>query len=210
MAPIAALPSPPAAIIVQVDVRRCDITASSPMGRKLSLPQGAVAINANYFWQGTPIGVLMSHGTRTSTLPLTKTRAVLVIQGKKATVHVVTPTEAERSVRTVWKGATVIQAGPRIVHQGQITPRSEIAKEKVSADVLRRTNHTVIGITKEGKLLLCFIRGQTVSECARIVQQAGAVEALNLDGGGSASLRYQGQSHGRVNPYTALIVKPLR
>jgi exopolysaccharide biosynthesis protein len=210
MAPIAALPSPPAAIIVQVDLRRCDITASSPMGRKLSLPQGAAAINANYFWQGKPIGVLMSQGTRTLSLPLTKSRAVLVIQGKKATVHVVTPAEAERSVRTVWKGATVIQAGPRIVHEGRVTTRSEIANEKVSADVLRRTNHTVIGITRAGKLLLCFIRGQTVAECARIVQQAGAVEALNLDGGGSASLRYQGQSYGRTNPYTALIVKPLR
>jgi exopolysaccharide biosynthesis protein len=193
-----------------VDVKRCDISASSPMGRHLAVPKGGVCIDANYFWQGKPIGVLLDHGRRASSLPLIQPRAVLVIKDKHAFVLVLTPKEAQDKLNSgIWKGATVIQAGPRIITHGKIVPPSALKQERFRASVYRRTQHTAIGITKEGKLLLAFIRGRTVAEVAAIMQHAGAVECLNLDGGSSASLTYNGRRYG-ATPRTALIVRPLR
>lgn len=203
MPPIAATHCTPAAIVVKADLRCCDVSASSPMGKVVKLPKGAVAINVNYFWKKKHIGHLIDRGAELPGIPLTKTRAILVIEGRKASIYVLPPDQPPPS-----KKGTLIQAGPRVIHGGRLCSYKEIAKEKFDRSVFRRTNHTMIGIDSSGKLLLGFFRGRTVMECASLLLRYGAVEALNVDGGSSSYLSYRGRYYGICNPRTTLIVRP--
>ncbi|MEL7227536.1 MAG: phosphodiester glycosidase family protein, partial [Cyanobacteria bacterium J06576_12] len=67
---------------------------------------------------------------------------------------------------------------------------------------------TAVGKTSDGTWLIATMhdrvggRGPTLSETAQIMQQLGAVDALNLDGGSSSSLYLGGQLLNR-QPRTA-------
>ena len=59
---------------------------------------------------------------------------------------------------------------------------------------------TAVGYTSEGDLLLLIVdgrqsesRGVNLDELAKIMKDIGAVEALNLDGGGSSSIFAKGR-----------------
>ncbi|HEV8339360.1 MAG TPA: phosphodiester glycosidase family protein [bacterium] len=86
-----------------------------------------------------------------------------------------------------------IGGGPRLVQDGRISVpfRWESFGEAFSS---RRTSRSAIGITAAGKVLLVTVeksRGSTgmrLIELARLMREMGAVQAMNLDGGGSSTL----------------------
>ena len=91
------------------------------------------------------------------------------------------------------------------------------------ADVARgRAPRTAFGVTADDRYLLVTIDGRrpgysvgaTLSELAWAMREMGAVEALNLDGGGSTTMWLRGRTLGRPSDgrerwvSTALLVLP--
>lgn len=86
-----------------------------------------------------------------------------------------------------------LAAGPRLVHRGNISLAPV-------ADGFSRRSLTItayrcgVGITKNNKLLLVTMREQvTLAEFAKVMLDLGAVEAMNLDGGGACGLYRDGK-----------------
>jgi exopolysaccharide biosynthesis protein len=92
---------------------------------------------------------------------------------------------------------TVVQAvsaGPRLIKNGEIFVTT--IGEEFGSDVAGgRAPRTAIGVTREGKVLLLVVDGRrrtsvgfTLLQLAQFMLEMGAVEAMNLDGGGSSQM----------------------
>lgn len=87
----------------------------------------------------------------------------------------------------------VMGGGPLLVRQGQTVVNAQ-AEGFSDAFATQAAPRSVAGVTADNTLLLVAIhrspggRGPTLREAAEIMVQLGAQEALNLDGGNSASL----------------------
>ena len=76
--------------------------------------------------------------------------------------------------------------------------------------VLRRHPRTAIGVTAEGKIILAVIYGRqagreggaSITEIAQLMKSYGAVEAMNLDGGGSSMMTVLGRPTGKSSDKT--------
>ena len=110
-------------------------------------------------------------------------------------------------------GASVINGGPLLVDNGHVrtTPvRGGWSPEDIqgvdrasfyNAWYLRRNPRTAAGVTEKGKLLLVTVDGRapgysvgtSIPEMAHLMEDLGAVEALNLDGGGSTTMVVDGE-----------------
>ena len=95
----------------------------------------------------------------------------------------------------VWDKVTqAVGAGPCLVKNGEIYMTT--LGEEFGSDVAGgRAPRTALGITKDGKALLVVVDGRsrssvgyTLLELARFMLEQGAVEAMNLDGGGSSQM----------------------
>jgi len=126
------------------------------------------------------------------------------------------------------KALHLIGGGPRLIKGGQIYISKH--EEKFRSDVAKgRAARTAVGITSDNKLIFVtvdgkprrkikkdegFSMGMSLTELAYFLQSAGAVEALNLDGGGSTTMVINGCVINRpVNGYeqsvsNAIIIKP--
>lgn len=92
---------------------------------------------------------------------------------------------------TIWQAVT---GAPRIVTNGRLALKP--AEEKV-AESFSTTRHprTAVGVTVNGKILFVTVdgrqpglsRGVSLKELATLLLEYGAVDAVNLDGGGSSS-----------------------
>ena len=98
-------------------------------------------------------------------------------------------------------------AGPLLVSNGRIVLDAQ--RESFSRNFIEgRADRSVIGLTPNGEIKLVAIqdrvggRGPTLTETARILQQLGCTDALNLDGGSSSSLYLSEQLINR-HPRTA-------
>jgi exopolysaccharide biosynthesis protein len=78
---------------------------------------------------------------------------------------------------------------------------------------------SAIGLGAAGEILLVMVAqrpgqassGLTLAELAQVMAQRGAVQALNLDGGSSASLVYDGAVyHGRINAAGEVVKRPVK
>lgn len=110
----------------------------------------------------------------------------------------------------------VVGGGPILVQDGRIV------LEPCSSAFCGRNPRTAIGWTSNGRVLLVVIDGRqprwsvgaSLAELARIMQDLGAVQAMNLDGGGSSTMVVEGEvvnkpSDGRQRNVTnAVLVLP--
>ena len=135
-----------------------------------------------------------------STIP--KGGFVLSAHGEKrqylAALQVGDRVEANISLQPDWADLGVNQiigGGPRLVRAGalDITGEAELFKD----DILKgRAPRTAIGITADHKLLLVTVNGRqpqisvgmTLDELGNLLIDLGALEAMNLDGGGSTTM----------------------
>ncbi len=98
----------------------------------------------------------------------------------------------------VWNVVDAIGAGPMLVADGRI--RISIDEEVFFGSSIPNTHpRTAAGRTRDGLLILLVVdgrqpesRGVNLRELAEIMLDLGAVDALNLDGGGSATLVVNG------------------
>ncbi|MFB2978125.1 phosphodiester glycosidase family protein [Microseira sp. BLCC-F43] len=87
-----------------------------------------------------------------------------------------------------------LTCGPRLVKQGKIwlSPLSEGFKD---SHVLGVGARTAIGFpeSRDKLFLVTFLRSLSLEQEAKIMQEIGCVEAMNLDGGASVALAHQGR-----------------
>ena len=89
----------------------------------------------------------------------------------------------------------IIGGGPRLVENGvlRITGELELFQPNI---LLSRAPRTALGITQDNRLLLVTVNGRktgisvgmTLPELAQLMIELGAVDAMNLDGGGSTTM----------------------
>ncbi|MBI2842175.1 MAG: phosphodiester glycosidase family protein [Armatimonadetes bacterium] len=91
-----------------------------------------------------------------------------------------------------------VGGGPWLVRGGSVMVDTEEQGFKPTFSLFCHPR-TAAGITASGELLLvavdgrqCVSRGMTLPEMAELLKKLGAVEAINLDGGGSTSLSVMG------------------
>lgn len=98
-----------------------------------------------------------------------------------------------------WKpGASAVGGGPRLVRSGQAAVESEGGFS--SSLITGRHARTGIGIDSQGNLVILVVDGKmdyfsigmTLAELAADLKNRGAVDAMNLDGGGSSTLYFNG------------------
>lgn len=101
----------------------------------------------------------------------------------------------------------ILAAGPLLIKNRQIVLNGDA--EKFSAAFLQQqASRSAIGRTDKGTVILVAVHnrlngsGATLQEMANIMQELGAIDALNLDGGSSTSLALGGQLIDR-SPVTA-------
>ncbi|MDZ7267009.1 MAG: phosphodiester glycosidase family protein [candidate division KSB1 bacterium] len=96
-----------------------------------------------------------------------------------------------------WPLWNAIGGGPVLIHNGsvRITWEEEVFFGSGIGNVDDRHPRTAVGYTADGRLLLMVVdgrqvasRGASLTELAQFMLALGAVEAVNLDGGGSSTL----------------------
>lgn len=103
------------------------------------------------------------------------------------------PTRAQH-----WNVRDALSAGPMLLVDGQV--RVTAAEEVFFGTSIPEVHpRTAAGITPDGALILMVVDGRQpqslgvdLQELARLMQSAGATDALNLDGGGSSALVVRG------------------
>jgi hypothetical protein len=212
MAQIALINSGADATIVQADPMACSFSIATPMGDDFSPGFGTLSVNANYFFQNQPIGVMVQAGQVVPhfiPLPAGKPRTALVLRdGTAEFTEPLSAADVDAALSSgEWSAATVIQAGPRLLRAGQIV-RGD-AENFAGSGALAESKHVGIGITDAGKLLFVYVADSFPAGLASLLADAGAVDAMKVDGGHAAYLRFDPTHRGAPNPFTALIVTPL-
>jgi exopolysaccharide biosynthesis protein len=116
----------------------------------------------------------------------------------------------DRSRTNPWPDAEdVLGAGPKLVTAGRldITDRREKMIPTFATD---RHPRTAIAALKDGRALLAVVDGRqpalsigmTLAELARLLIEFGAVEAINMDGGGSTTMVVKGAIVNRPSDIT--------
>ncbi|NMO97834.1 phosphodiester glycosidase family protein [Paenibacillus lemnae] len=83
-----------------------------------------------------------------------------------------------------------LQAGPLLVVNGKVSlDFTGFRDPKIRTGGGARS---ALGITKDHKLILMTTGGATIAQLAEMMRQAGAYQAMNLDGGASSGLYYNG------------------
>ncbi len=127
----------------------------------------------------------------------------------------------ELYVNPVWEKAKfAVGGGPRLLSAGKVAVEGKA--EKFKSDVISgRAPRTAVGVTADNKILMVCVDGRrkssagmTLKELANYMKKIGAVDAMNLDGGGSTTFFLMGRvlnfpSDGRERPVSqALVIKP--
>ncbi|WP_420456692.1 phosphodiester glycosidase family protein [Rubrivirga sp.] len=107
------------------------------------------------------------------------------------------PTAADPPGGAPWDVATAIGGGPVLVQDGQarLTWTEEVFFGGSGVDTTSARARTAVGYTATGELLIVAVaeaNGLTLPALADLLVDLGAVEALNLDGGGSTALQAGG------------------
>jgi hypothetical protein len=135
-------------------------------------------------------GVLSAHGEA----------AAWVRSNLRPGTRVETKTEAAFSPRPAFPPDFVIGGGPRLVRSGRSAgPPDPGIYPSGFADA--RHPRTAVGVRADGRLILVAVDGRqpelsvgmTIAELASLLLELGAVEAVNMDGGGSTTMVVRGK-----------------
>ncbi len=91
----------------------------------------------------------------------------------------------------------MISGGPDLVLDGKKAPASTHPAFTGERFTTASTPRTAIGTTKDGLLLLVNVPSATLGELKEIMLKIGCYDAINLDGGASAGMYYDGKAIAR-------------
>jgi hypothetical protein len=157
-------------------------------------------------------------------IPIPANSYLLVFRSNKtaaAKFPIGTPVQLESSITPdVSNYQHVIGGGPLLLQNGQIV-LDALGEQFSPAFVKELAARSAIGQTATGQILIVSAqntpdsKGPSLSEIAQIMQQLGAVNALNLDGGSSTTLYLGGQildraprSSARVHNAIGIFLQP--
>jgi len=86
-----------------------------------------------------------------------------------------------------------VQAGPRLVTDGKVALNVVEEGFKDPKILTGGGARSALGITLDHKLILLTTGGATIPQLAELMKQVGAYQAMNLDGGASSGLYYDGK-----------------
>ena len=195
-----------AMITVDMDAVKCQIATAVMVGaNKAPLATIAVenygvvgGINGGYFAGAKPIGVLRRQGY-TDNAKFWPQRSAFGWNDKGETVFVDGRETADiSSDRRFDQYTEMLQAGPLLLKNGEYTDNTENIKENV---LNMRHPRTMVG-TDGKKIMWAVIDGRdnmhsvgaTIEETRKVCRWLGMSTALNLDGGGSSSLWWRGNT----------------
>ena len=100
-----------------------------------------------------------------------------------------------------WKMNTAIGGGPVLIQLGKIKITNNEELKFAGNAINDKHPRTAMGYTKDNKLIILVVQGRfpgiaegaTLGQEARILQDLGCWEALNLDGGGSSCMLVNGK-----------------
>jgi hypothetical protein len=138
-----------------------------------------------------------------------------------ASLPLQTPVQVNVYTLPDWSGMKhAIGGGPWLVRNGR--PYVDLTAQHFSTKGLgHREPRSAVGITKDGKMLLVAVDGRqagsigmTLWELSHLMQELGAEQAMNLDGGSSTQMAVRGRivnqpSAGQIGVSNSLIVRQL-
>jgi len=100
-----------------------------------------------------------------------------------------------------WKVKTAVGGGPVLLQNGQIKISNEEEQMFTGKAINDKHPRTAMGYTNDGKIIVLVIQGRfpakaegaTLLQEAKLLQDLGCTEALNLDGGGSSCMLINGK-----------------
>lgn len=114
-----------------------------------------------------------------------------------------------------WKMHTAVGGGPVLLLEGQIKISNNEELKFAGNAVNDKHPRTAMGYTKDNKLIILVVQGRfpgiaegaTLGQEAKILQDLGCWEALNLDGGGSSCMLVNGKE--TIKPSDATGQRPV-
>lgn len=143
-------------------------------------PKEFIIINSNYFWKNTPIGIFIDGNRFFENIPLKYYRPPFNI------------------------GDCIINAGPTIIKDYKVI--TDYKDEGFRSDVLRKTSHTFIGISRHNKVVLGYYRNATPIQIAKDIAKYEVKTAIKLDGGSSAYIKVGDQIRGQVQKVVCALI----
>ncbi|MBW4444066.1 MAG: phosphodiester glycosidase family protein [Plectolyngbya sp. WJT66-NPBG17] len=153
--------------------------------------------------QNNQIGVQQTAATAGTVIAVPTTGYLLVFRSNRTAAASFTPSTPVQ-LESVFNPAdlaalpNLIGGGPLLIRNGQIVLDGRL-EQFSPAFIQEGAARSAIGQTADGRILIVTAQnnvlgsGATLSDMAEIMQQLGAVNALNLDGGSSTTLYLGGQ-----------------
>ncbi|MER3435436.1 MAG: hypothetical protein C4288_19030 [Leptolyngbya sp. ERB_1_1] len=153
--------------------------------------------------QNNQIGVQQTAATAGTVIPVPTSGYLLVFRSNRTAAASFTPSTPVQLESVFNQPAlaalpNLIGGGPLLIRNGQIVLDGRL-EQFSPAFIQERAARSAIGQTADGRILIVTAqynaagRGATLSDMAEVMQQLGAVNALNLDGGSSTTLYLGGQ-----------------
>ncbi|XHX77598.1 MAG: phosphodiester glycosidase family protein [Stenomitos frigidus ULC029] len=166
-----------------------------------------VTVQNNQIVSQQPLGAAGS-----SAVPIPATGYLLAVRSNRNAATTLTPGTSLQLETAITppdfnRYDQIIGGGPLLLQNRQIVLDAR-AEQFSNAFVIEKASRSAIGQTADGKLLIAAVHtdldgsGATLTNIAQMMQQLGAVNALNLDGGSSTTLYLGGQLLDRL-PRTA-------
>lgn len=158
--------------------------------------KAAVAVNGTFFDAYTsgaykaPYGYIVSGGEVKKTASGDK-RTIFTYDQNLLAQLIPGKEFSERYDEGRMEGA--LQAGPRLVADGKVALDVKAEGFKDPKILTGGGARSALGLTRDHKLILLTTGGATIPQLAEIMKQAGAYQAMNLDGGASSGLYYNGK-----------------
>lgn len=164
--------------------------------------QTNVAINANYFWKDyTPIGLVVTNGHRWSKYGDTRSRVIFACDK-----HNKCFIEDKNKATPLNKRWQIVIAGWHFYNAKTVKFEcAEVDKVGCSQDIYEGKHpRTMLGLDEKQNLLYLVVvegrqllfRGVSLNELANLAKNLGLTRAMNLDGGSSSTMIFEGK---RVN-----------
>lgn len=158
--------------------------------------QAVVAINGTFFDAYTkgsykaPYGYMVSGGTMLKNSSGDR-RAIFTYDSNHLASLIPGLDFTNRFASGSIEGA--LQAGPRLLVNGKVSLNVVAEGFKDPKILTGGGARSALGITRDHKLILMTTGGATIPQLAEMMKQAGAYQAMNLDGGASSGLYYNGK-----------------
>jgi len=181
----------------------CGTRELTTVTAKAQKPVCKLAINAGYFnvHNGACIGNVVSHSQVIQTVPLSQGNVNFGIKDGKFYIGYFSPEEIAGFDHMVSGVVWLVRDGKNYVDQGwkEANKTVQTSGDKYATNLASRT---AVGFDKAGRLIIVQVdgsiavghnkRGMNMKVMADLLIDHGAVQAINLDGGGSSAMAQNG------------------